>query len=168
MRPLSCFQMGRGTRRSASNSRRLRRPARLALAATLLALTLSAAAWATARVIDGGRYTGSTSQKQSTTIVVSSNGKQISKLQTAVAYDHECATTSGPTYTVTAQNVPIPNASFSINVTAKASHHSLSVTVTGVFDGRNVAGTVFERGGRCPKPRQVDNPYLATYTAKAG
>jgi hypothetical protein len=160
--------MARVTRRSASNRRRLRRPARLALTATLLALSLTVAAWAAARVVAGGHYTGKTSQKQSTTIIVSSNAKKIAKLQTAIAYDHECATASGATYSVTAENVPIPNASFSINVTGRASHGSLPLTVTGVFNGKTVAGAIFERNGRCPKPRQVDNPYLATYTAKTG
>jgi len=160
--------MARGKRRSPPKRRRLRCPATLALTATLLALSLSVAAWAAARLVAGGHYNGRTSQKLSTTIVVSPNGKTIAKLQTAIAYDHECATASGATYSVTAQNVAIPNASFSINVTGRASKRSLPLTVTGVFDGKTVAGTIFERNGRCPKPRQVDNPYLATYTAKTG
>jgi hypothetical protein len=159
--------MARAKRRLASNRRGLRRTSTLALTATLIALSLSVAAWGAAGLVAGGHYSGRTSQKLSTTIVVSSNAKTIAKLQIAVAYDHECATASGATFSVTAQHVPIPNASFSINVTGRASKRSLPLTVTGVFDGKTVAGSIFERNGRCPKPRQVDNPYLATYAAKA-
>jgi hypothetical protein len=168
MRRVSCSNMARATRLRPPNLRRLARPARLALTATLLALSLTVAAWAAARLVAGGHYSGKTSQKQSTTIIVSSNAKTIAKLQTAIAYDHECATVTGATYSVTATNVPISNASFSINVTGHASKRSLPFTITGVFDGKTVAGTIYERNGRCPKPRQVDNPYLATYTAKTG
>jgi hypothetical protein len=135
----------------------------------VLALSLTAAAWAAAHLVAGGHYRGTTSQKQSTTIIVSSNGKTIAKLQTAVAYDHECASVSGPTYSISATSVPIVNGSFSADTQASASHHSsLKMIVTGTFVGKKVAGTVAELDGHCAKPREVDNPYLATFSATTG
>jgi hypothetical protein len=147
-----------------------RRPsARVALTTALLTLSLPAAAWAGAQLVAGGHYSGTTSQKQAATIVVSSNGKSIAKLQTAVAYDHECASATGPTYAISLTNVPIVKGSFSADAQGRASHkRSLKMIVTGSFVGRKVAGTVAELGGHCAKPRQIDNPYLATFSAKTG
>jgi hypothetical protein len=148
---------------------RRRRSAGLALTTALLMLSLPAAAWAAARLVAGGHYSGTTSQKQATTIVVASNGKSIAKLQTAVAYDHECSYAAGPTYSISVTNVPIVNGSFSADAQGSASHHgSLKMVVSGSFVGKKVAGTVAELGGHCAKPRQVDNPYLATFSAKTG
>jgi len=145
------------------------RSARLALATTLLTVSLATAAWATAQLVAGGHYSGTTSQKQATTIVVASNGRSIAKLQTAVAYDHECAYAAGPTYAISVTNVPIHNGSFSADAQGSASHHSsLKMIVTGSFVGKKVAGTIAELGGHCAKPRQIDNPYLATFSAKTG
>jgi hypothetical protein len=151
------------------NPSRLHRPARLAFATTLLTLSLATAAWATSQLVAGGHYSGTTSQKQATTIVVSSNGRSIAKLRTAVAYDHECANAGGPTYAISATNVPIHNGSFSADAQGSASHHgSVKMIVTGSFVGKKVAGTIAELGGHCAKPRQIDNPYLATFSAKTG
>jgi hypothetical protein len=148
---------------------RRRRSARLALTTALLTLSLATAALAGAQLVAGGHYSGTTSQKQATTIVVSSNGKSIAKLQTAVAYDHECASATGPTYAISVTNVPIRNGSFSTDAHGSASHkRSLKMIVTGSFVRRKVAGTIAELGGHCAKPRQIDNPYLATFSAKAG
>jgi hypothetical protein len=39
--------------------------------------------------------------------------------------------------------------------------------VSGSFIGKTVAGTVAEFNGHCPAPKTVENPYLATFTAKS-
>jgi hypothetical protein len=157
------------TRPPAPGAARLRRLARLVLATTVLTLSLTAAALAATHLVAGGHYSGTTSQKQGTTIVVASNGKSIAKLQTAVAYDHECAYASGPTYSISVTNVPIVNGSFSADAQGSASHHgSLKMIVSGSFVGKKVAGTIAALGGHCAKLRQVDNPYLATFSAKTG
>jgi len=58
--------------------------------------------------------------------------------------------------------------SFSVNATGTAKGvKSLPMIVTGSFTGRTVNGTVAERSGHCPAPKQVENPYLATFKATA-
>jgi hypothetical protein len=105
-----------------------------------------------------------------TTLVVSSNGGTITKLQTAVAYDGLCGNGGGgPAFEVNLTNVPIVAGSFSATTKAKvADAPALEMIVSGSFTGTVVNGTVAELNGHCAAPRQVDNPYRTTFQAKAG
>jgi len=142
----------------------------LASAAVLAALALAAVAWAANdHAIAGGHYSGKTSQNQATTIVVSANGKTITKLDTAVSYDHLCTKGTNATFAIAATNVPITNGSFGVRAAGKGpKKSSINAIVTGTFTGSTVAGTVAEYNGHCAAPRQVENPYLSTFTAKNG
>jgi hypothetical protein len=144
-------------------ARRIAAPAGVALAATLL---LAAAAFASAgHAISGGHYAGKTTQSQGATIVVSANGRTITQLHAAIANDGECGKAGGTAYSISAANIAITNGSFTVTAPGTASKlASLKVVVTGTFIGKTVAGTVAELAGHCKAPRQVENPYLATFT----
>lgn len=140
-------------------------------AATLLTLMLTGVAFAAAgHAIAGGHYAGKTTQHQATTIVVSGNARTITTLKAAVSYDGLCGKrAAGPAFSITAKNVAITAGSFSVVAPATAAGAKpLTMIVTGSFTGKAVNGTIAERNGHCAKPKTVLNPYLTTFSAKAG
>ena len=121
-------------------------------------------------MLPGVTYSGKSSQSQASTLSVSKNGHSVASLKTAVSYDGLCGKRSSPTFTISASNAAIQsNGSFAVAAVAKASKSSIHVLVTGTFQGKTVSGTIAETGtqAHCPSPRQVDNPYLATFTLKS-
>ncbi len=132
---------------------------------------LAGAVWAAAAgPVRGARYSGKTSEKQTMTVVVSSTGHAISKLATAIVNDGLCGKAGGKVYAISGANITLyTNDSFSLDAPGTAPHASaLHFIVTGTFFGKTVSGTIAEIDGHCPAPKQVENPYLATFTATTG
>jgi len=141
-------------------------------ALSALALVAVGASAAGDHAVAGDRYIGTTSQGQATTIVVSTNGRSVVAVLTAVAYDGRCGTHPGslPYQILSDQKVTIrPSGGFrEATQGTTAGRRLLPMIVTGTFGGGKVYGTIAAggRGAHCPTPRQSDNPYVATFSAR--
>jgi hypothetical protein len=144
------------------------------LSAILVAVPLAAAAAASAsggRAVGGDRYEGSTNQGQATAIVVSANGRFVTAVLTAVVYNDLCAKRGGPAYQVrsTSRVAIKPGGSFALVArSTTAGPGSRLMRITGTFDGTLLRGAIAQAGrnAHCSPPRQRENPYQATFTAR--
>jgi hypothetical protein len=122
--------------------------------------------------IAGDRYIGETSQGQATTIIVSADGHSVNAILSAIAYDGLCGKRpSGLPYQILWKRTAAIRRDGQFNVLTNgmtASGASLPVTVHGTFSGSRVSGTIAETGrtAHCQRPRQRENPYLVTFSAR--
>jgi hypothetical protein len=156
-------------RRWRSRARRRAAAGGFALIATLL--VAGGASAARDHAVAGGRYLGKTSQGQATTILVSADGRSITAISSAVAYDGLCRMRPGGVryQILSGREIAIGRGGqFSVMTLGRTSGPgSLPVIVRGAFRGGAVTGTIAATGraAHCPAPRRADNPYRATFSA---
>jgi len=143
--------------------------------AAVCAVTVVAAAAADAAALKpkAGKWKGTTSERNSVTLTVSSNRATITKFTTTLGYDHVCHYGGGAggfsNYSVVVPKMTIKRGNtFSARVTAKGFFHSATITVSGKFSGAKATGTVIVPTSYCGPPHTTLHDYSETFTARHG
>lgn len=121
--------------------------------------------------VKAGSYAGTTSELDPVTFTVAANRTSVTSFKAALGYNGKCGQAGGPGfYFDVAKTAISKSGTFSATVTATAGDAKGVISISGTLSGGSAHGTVSEHTPFfvCHAPNQKVNPYLETFTAKAG
>jgi hypothetical protein len=137
-----------------------------AVAAVALALL---AAGALGSVKKGATYRGATSEHETVTFKVSSNGRNVLGFTTRLGYNGKCGEGGGPSYAIHAASIKLRrDGRFQATTTGTLGPNVATVTIIGRISGKKAGGVVEKAGLRCSAgPYPGANGYRETFLATA-